>query len=272
MSLDEVSLVTAHRRGQSRWPKLALAFDTFRHYASRQVLGSGALEHYSEELYLAWACGQRIAGAVEQFEQDYMSKALTAARRYDNSPDFRNEVAQRVRNRLFLGESPKILTYSGSGPLLAWLRIAVTRDALDLLEAGKRTKPLGQEMADRLLTDSATPESRLVEATYHPTVQAAVETCLTQLSPRDRTILRLHFVDGANIEQIGAMYRVHRATVARWIVSLREQLLSKVHESLEGTHSLSKSEVRSLWRLARHKIDVSVARILASDPGDGGNG
>jgi RNA polymerase sigma-70 factor (ECF subfamily) len=240
-------------------------YEIFKSTVYARASAIESLESHPEDLYLAWACGNQIAGAIEQFEREYMSKALPAIRRFDRSSDFRNEVAQRVRTRLFLGDDRKIFTYSGSGPLLAWLRIALTRAALDMLDTAKRTKPLGEAMADRFLRDSATPERKLIEATYFESIRAAIETSLTQLSSRERSVLRLYFVDGTNIDQIATIYRVHRATVARWIVSLRERLTAEAQQIVGRTHHLSKSEILSVWRMAREQIQVSVIRILAAD-------
>ena len=36
------------------------------------------------------------------------------------------------------------------------------------------------------------------------------------LSAQERTVLRLHVLDGLGTDEIGALYKVHRTTVARW--------------------------------------------------------
>jgi transposase len=37
--------------------------------------------------------------------------------------------------------------------------------------------------------------------------------------------LRYHHVDGLNIDEIGAIYRVHRVTAFRWLEKAKEQLV-----------------------------------------------
>ena len=40
----------------------------------------------------------------------------------------------------------------------------------------------------------------------------ALESSIASLSERDRAILKFHFVEGMNIEALGTIYGVHRAT------------------------------------------------------------
>lgn len=60
----------------------------------------------------------------------------------------------------------------------------------------------------------------------------AIEDAAAELAPRDRALLRLHLVERASIDDIAALYRVHRATVARWIQSAREIVESELTLSL----------------------------------------
>jgi RNA polymerase sigma-70 factor (ECF subfamily) len=63
----------------------------------------------------------------------------------------------------------------------------------------------------------------------------------------------------------GVVYRVHRATVARWLAAIRSQVFECVCQKLSLKLRSSPSEVASLVRLVRSDIDVSIRRLLAGD-------
>ncbi len=67
-------------------------------------------------------------------------------------------------------------------------------------------------------------ELSLIKVHYRSEFKAAFEAALATLSSRERNVLRLHILDGLNIEQIGTLYKAHRATVARWIAASRKKI------------------------------------------------
>jgi RNA polymerase sigma-70 factor, ECF subfamily len=96
--------------------------------------------------------------------------------------------------------------------------------------------------------------------------QEALQESLATLTTREKTLLRLHFLDGMNIDELGVVFRVHRATVARWLVAVRTRVLDKVREKLSLELGSSPSEAQSLVRLLRSEVQVSIRRILDDDP------
>jgi len=78
-------------------------------------------------------------------------------------------------------------------------------------------------------------------------------------------VLRLHLLDGLNIDRIGQLHDVHRATAARWLASAREALAKDTQRILQARLQVSRSEFESLLRLVRSDLDVSLCRILAED-------
>jgi RNA polymerase sigma-70 factor (ECF subfamily) len=103
----------------------------------------------------------------------------------------------------------------------------------------------------------------LIDAEHHrEAFQAALQDALTTLTPREKTLLRLHFLDGMNIDALGVVFRVHRATVARWLVAIRTQVLDRVRQTLSLDLGASPSEAISLVRLLRSEVQLSIRRIL----------
>ena len=62
--------------------------------------------------------------------------------------------------------------------------------------------------------------------------------------------------------QLGVMYGVHTATVARWIAKIREDLFAHVQAHLQQTRGIDATEIGSLLGFARSQIDVSLTGLL----------
>jgi RNA polymerase sigma-70 factor (ECF subfamily) len=147
------------------------------------------------------------------------------------------------------------------------VRVVAVREALTLLRktAGAAARHEEEDLAD-LRAQVHDPELALIQARHANDFRLAIQTALGELSTRERTVLRLHFCDGLNIDQIGVVYRVHRATVARWIARAREELLETVRKTLRARLGVTPSELRSLLVHVRSQLDVSVHRLLKEDP------
>jgi hypothetical protein len=61
--------------------------------------------------------------------------------------------------------------------------------------------------------------------------------------------------------------RVHRATVARWLVHVRGVLLKQVCRRLSIDIGSSPSEARSLIEAVREDLHLSLSRLLPAVPG-----
>jgi RNA polymerase sigma-70 factor (ECF subfamily) len=107
------------------------------------------------------------------------------------------------------------------------------------------------------------PEIEYLRATYREPFVRAFEDALAALSKDDRTILRLHYVDGANIGGIGTIYGVHRATVARWLVRIRTDVLAHTKERLTVRLGTDLDEAESVIGALAAEIDVTLSRVLA---------
>jgi RNA polymerase sigma-70 factor, ECF subfamily len=75
-------------------------------------------------------------------------------------------------------------------------------------------------------------------------------------------LLRYNVLEGLNIEEIGKIYGVHRATVARWITAARESILGRTRDELERRFGITAVEIDSIVRLVQSRLDVSMERVL----------
>jgi RNA polymerase sigma-70 factor (ECF subfamily) len=125
-------------------------------------------------------------------------------------------------------------------------RRTVPVDPLDLGDVGQGFDPLLAGVKQR----------------YRDEFRIAFGEAAAQLTDRERTLLRYRFVDDLSIDEIGALYRVHRATVARWIAAIRESLFEGTRTRLMARLELDEPEVDSVLRLIDSQLDVSTNAIL----------
>jgi RNA polymerase sigma-70 factor (ECF subfamily) len=100
------------------------------------------------------------------------------------------------------------------------------------------------------------------KARYRDELAAAFREALAALTPKDRLLLRFQLVDGLSIDEIGNIHNVHRATAARWLVRIREELMERTHELLAARLSMDTEDVASIVRLVQSQLDVSVIEHL----------
>ena len=89
-------------------------------------------------------------------------------------------------------------------------------------------------------------------------LKRAFDVALRSLPAREQTLLRQHVIDGLTIDQLGALYHVHRATAARSLERARQAILAATREQMMGKLRVRSSELDSILRLIRSKLEVSL--------------
>jgi RNA polymerase sigma-70 factor (ECF subfamily) len=223
---------------------------------------------HGADLYLALACGLGDPRAIAELEKRFIAEVPDSLTRLAQKvqPD---EVVQVLRAKLLVAEqgaTPKILDYSGRGPLGGWLRVAAIRTALDLTRRGANERPSAGD--DALLEVPASiedPELEHIRARHRADFKSAFEAALRSLSKEDRNILRLHLVDSLNIDEIGTIFQVHRATAARWIARCREKVHDETRRILLERLRIGDTELTSILGIVRSQLDLSINRLLSVD-------
>lgn len=259
-------------RGRLRWPGLALPEGEFARYVGLRCpaeVDPGSLA--IEDLYLAFGCTRADAVALSLFEQVYMTVVEKTLLHREKDPLVVDETKQRVRARLLVaapGDAPRISEYRGQGSLAAWLRVVAVRELIETHRAGHHAAALPDDddlpaptMA-LLSPEIAADQERLV-----PAVRLAFRTALGNLPPRDRTLLKLHYVDGLPLERIGALYQVNKGTVSRWLAAIRARLSDDVLDLVRRSTGVSPEETRSLLRLLQSQVELSLRALRDEAPG-----
>jgi RNA polymerase sigma-70 factor (ECF subfamily) len=216
-----------------------------------------------KDLWLACGCSQAHPAALAGLEALLREVGAFIAH-IDRSADFADEVRQQLREKLLVDVGrgrARILDYGGQGPLGGWLRVAAVRTALNL----KRGQREGAAHRDPSPATSPDPELDFIRMRYRAEFQLAFGATLRRLSSDERNVLRLHYLEGLNIDEIGRLYDVHRATIARWLARSRDKILQETRSVLAERLGLSGAELDSLIGLVGSQLEVSLRRLLPSD-------
>jgi RNA polymerase sigma-70 factor (ECF subfamily) len=262
----EAALDEAH----AKWPGVEVAADAFaRHVASRVPDGAELESTLAAlnlaDLYLACGCVEGVAAAVDTFNARLMSQIGAFVARVASGRDFVDEVAQRLRVKLLVGangEAPRIGQYGGRGSLESWVCAAAIRVALDLHRGP--AAGASADVDELPLPGPGDPELDYLRHEYADHFRTATADAFGVLSARERTLLRLYYLERLTLDKIAPIYRVHATTVMRWLGEARESILGESRRLLRERLSLSESEVAALLPMMRSGLDLSVRRLVES--------
>lgn len=207
------------------------------------------------DLYLAFACQSGVAGALERFRARHGATIHHALRGLDARA--RDDAMQILHQRLFVGAAPKIATYSGRGPLGAWLRVVAGRLRLELVTPSEPAANDWELAALEGRDDD--PELAYLKARYRAEYKQVFAEAMARLGDRERAVLAQYHVDGLTIDQLGALYDVHRVTASRWVLRAQEQVRAHVHELLRRRLGLASTELRSVTRLVLSQLSLQLS-------------
>lgn len=257
----------AYEAAQKTWPQVKLPIEAFvAHVAAvgAEPPGSAAAETFATDLFLACACAAGDAIAIALLERSVLQPARAAIARVRSDDAFVDEVTQLLREKLLVGPPARIAGYAGRAPLGAWVRLAAGRLALDRVRTSKTLRGHDPESDADALTDARDPELDFLKAAYRDSFKRAMHTAIEELSSRDRNVLRLNLIEGVSIDEIAVPYRVHRATVARWLTAIREQLVERVRALLAAQHpDLQAHDLEHMAHAVGSQLHVSLSRVLA---------
>jgi RNA polymerase sigma-70 factor (ECF subfamily) len=264
----EGALGALYEAGRAAWPGVAVEAAAFARYlAERAVPPRASLPdvQVAADVYLACACAGSAPGAVAAFDRHFAEAIGRAIESVDGSPAFVDEARQVVRERLFVstaGALPKIAEYGGRAPLRMWLRAVAVRASLNLRRGKADRAHDALDGDDDHELGDADPDIALLKAQYKADFEAAVRAAIARLSPRERTILRLHVMDGLGVGALGVHYGVGRSTAARWLAAAREALRLYTRAELTARLRLTPSEIESLAGLVLSQLEISTRGLL----------
>lgn len=254
------------------WPKVILQRSDLLHYLGEKLSGdqgTGSLVQRldalpQETLLLAHCCAMGSSDAILEFEKRYFGLIAPALRRLGLLA-FLDEVEQRVRDELFVpknGAPPRVAALAGNGDLGALVKVIATRMALNLKRRDTRFDGDGDEQIAGAIAHEECPGDAAIKAQQQAIFKSAFQTALSKLDDRSRSVLRMHLLHRMNISQIAELYDVHRATTARWLGQIRDDLGQETRKVLRKQLELDAAELDSLMKVAQSKIEISFDRLL----------
>lgn len=265
----EHALAGGLARARAAWPRLHIADDVMLEAIAHAVRGAGdpaaaIAELALDDLYLAKACASGSAPALAAFAELCDPALVASLRSMGIAPDLVDELIQEVRTKLFVAIDgpPKIATYSGRAALKSWARTVATRTAVDRLRRKDASTDDGAVL-EALPDATGGPELAYFRLTYRVEFKEAFEEALGTLDVRARNLLRHHHVDGLTVEEIGALYGVHKTTAFRWVEAARTSLSKRTRSAFQQRVRVLPADLESILQLLQSQIDLSLSRVLA---------
>jgi RNA polymerase sigma-70 factor (ECF subfamily) len=255
--IDEEEL----RRARSQWTGVSVSESIIRRHVEEK-LRDAAGPIRLPELVLACACAARDAAAIGHFEGLYFGEVDAAVRRFDALPVTREDVQQRMRERLYLHDPPGIAGYSGAGSLRAWLRAATLHLLINIATRETRERPTEELFFDAVVDAAADLEAAYLKEACREEFEEAFTRALARLDGRERLVLRYAFADGQGVDDIGGIFGVHRATAARWVAKARDKLVLGTRRELMATLCIGEGDAASIVRAALSRMGVTLLRRL----------
>lgn len=251
-------------------PTLAITPGGFaRHLACHAAPACATLEDLGRldaaALALAHACVDGIAGADREFFARHDRDLAIALARSGLDADAADDVRQLVCSKL-LGSEGRLRRYAGRGELGNWVRAVTVREAL----TWRRRQPIREiPMADpiSLALPGGDPELSFIKAAYRDELAAALRDAIAALDPHDRALLRNRYTEGLTLDQLAVVHGVHRATTARWLASVREQLLRTIQRRLRDKLGMRPDEFAEMVELVRSRIEITLGALMTRPPG-----
>jgi RNA polymerase sigma-70 factor, ECF subfamily len=213
------------------------------------------------DLYIAYACIRGDSAAIAAFEERYFAEVRLAAARFADLPITFEDLRQRLRERFFLGDPPGLAGYSGQGDLRGWVRASALNMLINVVTRETRERPKEGAFFDAILDGQADAEAAYLKLACRADFQAALVAAFAKQEARDKSLLRYAFADGLGVDEVGAIFRVHRATAARWIAKARDRLVKDTREELMARLGVAEHDAESIVRAALSGVG-SWARAL----------
>lgn len=250
--------------GRAAWPAFDVPADALQSHLAKHLEATEGVELDGPALYLTCGCALGHDAALTALESRYFPALDGALASFSNISGLADEVKQRLRKKLYVSEGDKparISAYSGRGSLERWLKVAASREAISLLRTTGR-EVVNDEALAGLVAQEDDQELAYLKTVYRKEFKSSFQEAFEELTDRQRTIIGYQVVQGLNIDAIGAVYGVHRATVARWIEKIRAELLSQTQKILMQRIRVEPAELDSILRLIQSQMDVSLHRLL----------
>jgi RNA polymerase sigma factor (sigma-70 family) len=190
---------------------------------------------------------------------------------------------------------PLLQYFHGRSKLSTWLRAVLAQKFVDSLRATQRFHPLDEEREQHAHTRNSTASGSSVisdacdiaagdpdRQRLIPHLREAFTESLAALTPTDRLLLSLYYVQELSLAQIAKLRGVHEATISRQLDRLRRELRESVERMLSaarpqesdraGRAALSTAEIRLCFTYALEDWALDLGNHLPNTAQTGSSG
>ena len=246
----------AFERARAAYPQIVLPFDKF---ASALVRSGESAVEFADGVYVSEAL---VAGDIHalQWLRNEIRRILRTVKNVATSRH--DDIEAAVMERLLVNK--KLSQYRGAAPLTSWLRVITVRTAFELFPPEK--EPHAQEFESMVFSNLAaeqkSADSGVLQRQVGDALSSAMTTAALALTAKERTLLRLHFLEGMTLEELAQTYASHSSTVSRWLADAKEHFLTVVRDEIGKRTGLGRLAVDSLVRAMHGKLDISLRTAL----------
>ena len=256
-------LAAAVAEARARWLDLDDPADDFVAAVAARVEGEtdlvAAVTRLAlPDLYLVALCLRGDRAAQTAFERLVRDETTRAVARLGGSAE---DVVQEMLVKLLVGTPPKLAAFGGHGALHAWIRVAAVRTAISLSRR-KQELAVDDDALAAIADESDDQALAFMKSSYRAEFKAAFAAAFAELPRRARTLLRLQVNDQLTIEEIGAFYKVSRATAARHLADARRELVAGTQQRLAAALGLSAEELGEMMRLVASSLYSTLPGLL----------
>ncbi|MBI5538198.1 MAG: hypothetical protein HY898_36085 [Deltaproteobacteria bacterium] len=256
------------------WPEIRVDPADFLRWCGARASGT-PLEWFDRvraaDLYLAFACVHGDPTALDAFERAYMTGVRELLSKMLPSTALAEDVAQ-VLSQQWLASTPEreatLGQYNGMGRLQGWLRVSTVREAVRARRKAGIELPSNDDALAGIPAGGADPELAYMRQLYKNEFREAFTEAVASLTPRERTLLRYAVIDGLTVDDLGKIFRVHRASAARWLAAARETLTHRTRSALTQRLGVRVNDQESILRLIQSQLDMSIRSLFAASGDD----
>jgi RNA polymerase sigma-70 factor (ECF subfamily) len=140
--------------------------------------------------------------------------------------------------------------------------VCAVRLARRTAERARRDISLDDTHLDELAPGVPDPALAYMRRHYGAQFRTALGAAVATLSPRERNLLRHAVLDELGIDQLAAIYHVHRSTIARQLKQARATLVAATRAQLRTLLDVGETELESIFRVLVSLTHVTVRDLL----------
>lgn len=218
----------------------------------------GELPH-RDDVGLAIACTRGDRAALAAFEA-LCTRAVPPVVGRFGGPELVAEVTQQVRTRLLMaqdGAVSRLAGYRGQGSLARFIQAVAVRSALNLLESdGRHPPPDGDAALIDTPAGGDDPELAAIKRRYRTEFKEAFAAAMGTLEEASRNALRLYYLDGLTLADLGSLYGWSVPTASRRLAAARAALLEATRATMKERLRLDTRELDSVLRLIESRLST----------------